>query len=121
MVKGRSAPFWRFHGIHLRRTYLERFFASRVSESDIPDQPTLQYIRKITQSGFEAKEFDALYLSSFDKLTGPLNKVIQFAPLIILSVSWPISTRWIQAIFRLTFGATASLADRSLFFCSMVS
>jgi hypothetical protein len=62
--------------------YIERFFAGCVPEGDIPDQPTLQYIRRTSGAGFNVHEFESLYLDSRDKMTGPLNKIVQFAGLI---------------------------------------
>lgn len=62
--------------------YIERFFAGCVPEGDIPDQPTLQYIRRTTGAGFNGHEFACLYLDSVDKLTGSFNKLVQFAGLI---------------------------------------
>lgn len=62
--------------------YIERFFAGSVPEGDIRDQPTLQYIRRMTGAGFNVREFESLYLDSTDKLTGPFNKIVQFAGLI---------------------------------------
>jgi len=62
--------------------YIERFFAGCVPEGDIRDQPTLQYIRRTAGAGFNVREFESLYLDSVDKLTGPFNKIVQFAGLI---------------------------------------
>jgi len=62
--------------------YIERFFAGEVPEGDIPDQPTLQYIHQTTHAGFNVHTFESLYLDSQEKLTGPLNKLVQFSGLI---------------------------------------
>lgn len=70
--------------------YLRRFFAGCVPPEDVPDQPTLQYIRRIVTSGFDAKEFADLYLDSLQKLTGPLNKVVQFAGLLTPELAYQI-------------------------------
>ena len=70
--------------------YIERFFAGEVPDGDIPDQPTLQYIRRITQEGFKVNEFESLYLDSEKKLTGPLNKIVQFAGLIPRRIAYEI-------------------------------
>jgi hypothetical protein len=69
---------------------LERFFAGEVPDSDIPDQPTLQYIRKVMREGVDATEFESLYLSSYEKLIGPLNKIVQFAGLMSKEVAYDI-------------------------------
>lgn len=70
--------------------YIERFFAGEVPEGDIPDQPTLQYIRRITQEGFNVNAFESLYLDSQEKLTGPLNKLVQFSGLISHRLAYKI-------------------------------
>ena len=62
--------------------YIERFFAGEVPEGDIPDQPTLQYIKRIIPGRFNVNEFESLYLDSQKKLTGPLKKLVQFSGLI---------------------------------------
>ena len=59
--------------------YLYRFSAGRVPAGEIPDRPALEYIKKIRDEGFDPAAFEEAYLQSFEKLTGPLNKVIQFA------------------------------------------
>ena len=66
------------HGVD----YIERFFAGCVPENDIKDQPTLQYLRRVSNEEFNVKEFQSLYLDTQDKLTGSLNKIVQFAGLI---------------------------------------
>lgn len=72
------------------RTYLERFFAGVVPEDDIPDQPTIRYIRKIMRGNFDGKEFESLYLDSHEKLTGLLNKFVQFAGLLSRNVAYQV-------------------------------
>ena len=62
--------------------YIERFFAGEVPDVDISDQPTLQYIQRIMKEGFNSNDFESLYLDSQEKLTGPLNKLVQFSGLI---------------------------------------
>jgi hypothetical protein len=70
--------------------YIERFFAGVVPDGDIPDQPTLQYIRKVTPGSFNSTEFATKYLSSREKLTGSLNKIVQFAGLIPRRLAYKI-------------------------------
>jgi len=76
--------------------YIERFFAGCVPESDIPDQPTLQYIQRIielqgtTIGEFNLREFESLFLNSSEKLTGPLNKIVQFSGLIPNNIAYKI-------------------------------
>ncbi len=70
--------------------YLERFFAGEVPEGDIPDQPTLQYIRRITQEGFNVNAFESLYLDSQEKLKGSFNKMVQFSELIPQRLAYKI-------------------------------
>ena len=72
------------------REYIERFFAGEVPDGDVPDQPTLKYIRRIMKEGFNANEFESLYLDSQKKLTGPLNKIVQFAGLIPRRLAYEI-------------------------------
>ncbi len=70
--------------------YIERFFAGEVPEGDIPDQPTLQYIRRISQEGFNGNDFEPLYLDSQENLTGPLNKLVQFSGLLSRRIAYDI-------------------------------
>lgn len=70
--------------------YLRRFFAGCVPPNDVPDQPTLRYIRAIAAKGFDPGEFTRSYLDSVEKLTGPLNKVVQFAGLITPELAYQI-------------------------------
>ncbi len=70
--------------------YLQRFFAGCVPLRDVPDQPTLRYIRAIMAQGFNPSDFTRLYLDSLEKLTGPLNKVVQFAGLIRPGLAYQI-------------------------------
>ncbi len=70
--------------------YLQRFFAGCVPPEDVRDQPTLQYIRRIAGSRFDATEFTELYLESLQKLTGPLAKVVQFAGLVTPELAYQI-------------------------------
>jgi len=65
-----------------RSDYCRRFFEGCVPENDVPDLPTLQYIRRITEEGFRDSDFTRLYLDTYEKLTGPLNKIVQFTGLI---------------------------------------
>jgi len=74
------------HGVD----YIERFFAGCVPENDICDQPTLQYIQRTEEAGFNIHEFESLYLDSKEKLTGPLNKIVQFAGLIHYRLAYRI-------------------------------
>ena len=71
-------------------TYLERFFAGCVPPSNIPDQPTLQFIRRLNRDSFDEAKFIEKYLSSGEKLTGKLNKFVQFAGLILKNASWQV-------------------------------
>jgi hypothetical protein len=78
--------------------YIERFFAGCVPEGDILDQPTLQYIRRTTGSRFNVHEFESLYLDSKEKLTGPLNKIVQFAGLVPHRLAYSICEAILQWI-----------------------
>jgi len=68
----------------LGRPYVERFLSGCLAEGELPDQPTLQLIRRITRDGFDKLTFQSMYLESYEKLTGPLNKFVQFAGLLSL-------------------------------------
>jgi len=64
------------------RDYIGRYFSGGLVENEVPDQPTLRYIRLLRQEGFSKKAFEDQYLSSLERLTGSMNKVVQFAGLI---------------------------------------
>ena len=70
--------------------YLKRFLAGRVPTGDTPDLPTLRFIRDTATQGLCPGQFEQEYLASLEKITGPLNKVVQFAsvlrPEIALSI-----------------------------------
>ncbi len=66
------------------RSYLERFLSGCLSEGELPDQPTLQLIRRIAQDGLDEPTFQSMYLDSPEKLTGSFNKFVQFAGLLSL-------------------------------------
>jgi len=70
--------------------YIERFFAGEVPDGDISDQPTLQYIQRIMKESFNSNEFESLYLDSQEKLTGLLNKLVQFSGLIPRRLAYEI-------------------------------
>jgi hypothetical protein len=65
-----------------RSDYLLRFLAGRVVPTDVPDRPTLRYFKMLAEKNFDPTEFVRLYLDTPDKMTGPLNKAVQFAGLI---------------------------------------
>lgn len=59
-------------------SYFERFKSGCVSKKEISDQSILQYIQKITRTGFEKSEFEEKFLDSFQKLTNDINRFRQF-------------------------------------------
>ncbi|NQT94441.1 MAG: hypothetical protein HQ559_16920 [Lentisphaerae bacterium] len=64
--------------------YFDRFLFGRVPQGDIPDQPTLQYIKRIQTSSVVRSEFEEKFLDTVEKQTGILNKLVQFAALVPL-------------------------------------
>ncbi len=79
------------------RSYLERFVSGRLDEDELHDQPTLQMIRKIKRGNWTDHEFECMYLDSYEKLTGPLTKFIQFAGLLSLDEALEVAgimMRW---------------------------
>jgi len=64
--------------------YFERFLFGRVMQDDTADQPTLQYIRRITSGPVVRSECEAMFLATAEKQTGILNKLVQFAALLTL-------------------------------------
>ncbi len=63
-------------------SYFRRYTSGCVSSTEVPDQPTLQYIHDINRKGFEPKDFERLYLDSYQKLTNDLNRFVQFSGLL---------------------------------------
>jgi hypothetical protein len=61
------------------QSYLHRFAAGRVPEGDLPDLPVLRHIKTVHMEGFSPEMFEEKYLMSYEKLTGAINKVEQFA------------------------------------------
>jgi len=98
------------HGVD----YIERFFAGCVPEGDIPDQPTLQYIQRTAGAGFNVHEFESLYLDSRDKLTGPLNKIVQFAGLIPYRLAYGICEAILEWIVEFKHAECWPTPDRFL-------
>lgn len=72
------------------RDYFNRFVAGRVAEDELKDQPTLQYMRKIMDKGYDRAEFEEKYLASFEKVSGSLEKFVQFAGLISEEIAYLI-------------------------------
>jgi hypothetical protein len=72
------------HDPILGRSYLERILSGCLTEGDIPDQPTLQFIRDTSENGLDKARFRAAYLDTLENLTGPLNKLVEFAALLSL-------------------------------------
>jgi len=66
------------------RPYLERFLCGCLAVGEVPDQPTLQFIKQVAKHGLDEPSFQTMYLDSMEKLTGPLNKFVQFAGLLSL-------------------------------------
>ncbi len=107
-IKGRKQKFKPIHQwsqkISLRPNhgadYIERFFAGEVPDGDVPDQPTLQYIRKVIAGSFDSSEFESLYLCSHEKLTGVLNTLVQFAGLISRQMGYTICDAMLAWIAR---------------------
>lgn len=62
--------------------YFDRFLTGCVPLGDVPDKPTLEHVGMLRLRGFRREEFEQRYLSSLEKLSGPLNKVVQFAKFI---------------------------------------
>jgi hypothetical protein len=58
-----------------------------LARSDVPDQPTLRFIRDSFTKGIDADHFTLRYLNTCDNLTGPLNKFVQFAGLLPLAIA----------------------------------
>jgi hypothetical protein len=87
---GETAGTRRNSGLHQRidftpitgRAYLERFLSGCLSGNDLPDQPTLLFIRDAIKMGVDAGLFQRMYLDNYKKLTGTLNKFIQFSELV---------------------------------------
>ncbi len=63
-------------------SYFSRYFSGCISSTEVPDQPTLQYIRDISNSSFQQKEFEQRYLDSNQKLKNNLNRFVQFSGLL---------------------------------------
>jgi KAP family P-loop domain len=61
------------------QSYFQRFVSGCVPDSDLPDRPTLKYVKKVRAEGLDPQVFEDAYLGSMDKITGPLNKVVQFS------------------------------------------
>jgi len=71
-------------------SYADRAFSRGVGHCLNADKPTLVFILSIRDHGFNAEAFTDRYLSSFEALTGPLKKIVQFAPLIPTKLAWRI-------------------------------
>jgi len=84
---GSDVPHWR-QGIGYRppsgRPYIERFLSGCLAEGEIPDQPTLQFIRHIMQNQIDKSTFQSMYLDSREKLTGSMSRFVQFSGLLSL-------------------------------------
>jgi hypothetical protein len=63
-------------------SYFTRYTLGCVPNKEVPDQPTLRYIRDINKNGFQKKEFEQKYLNSFEKLTNDCNRFVQFSGLL---------------------------------------
>ncbi|MGR3301678.1 MAG: P-loop NTPase fold protein [Candidatus Scalindua sp.] len=64
------------------KSYFRRYFSGEVPKGEVHDQPTLQYIQKITKNGFVKEEFQELYLYTYEKLTNDLNRFVWFSELL---------------------------------------
>jgi hypothetical protein len=62
--------------------YFSRYFSGCVPITEVPDQPTLQYIREIEKNGLKQEEFQQRYLDSYQKLTNDLSKFVWFSGLL---------------------------------------
>ncbi len=69
--------------------YFRRYTSGCVPSTEVPDQPTLQYIRDINRKGFEQKDFERRYLDSYQKLTNDINRFVQFSELL----SWKLALK----------------------------
>jgi len=69
------------------RSYLTRYFQDLRREA-CRDRPTLEYIRRVREGAFDAGAFQESFLSSREKLMGPLNKIVQFSPFIDLGMAF---------------------------------
>lgn len=73
------------------RSTLEKFLSGKLAQNELPDQPTLQYIRDLLRDGCQATEFHRRYTSSFEKLTGPLNTFVQFSGLLTTGLALQVA------------------------------
>jgi hypothetical protein len=67
-----------------------------VPHHGVPDQPTLQFIRRLNHGSFDKAEFIDSYLSSGDRRTRELNKFVQFAGVIVKDAAWQVCDAMVE-------------------------
>ncbi|MBE0536384.1 MAG: AAA family ATPase [Phycisphaerae bacterium] len=62
--------------------YFRKYVCGCVPREQVADQPTLQFIRHIMDAGFDRDQFEARYLTSYDKQTKDINTFVRFSGLL---------------------------------------